>query len=106
MARFHCIVCTYYTIYYDYSGYKNLCTNIRMFTRLVLLCIYIVDLEYVSMVWGDREVTLLCPPGGTEPFLAIPELVDKVSSARQNQLYMILIKNLCICTDLSQPDIC
>ena len=37
-----------------------------------------VDLDYISMVWGESEVTLLCPPRGAEPFIAIPELVDKV----------------------------
>ena len=30
------------------------------------------------MRWGECEVSLLCPPGGAEPFIAIPELVDKV----------------------------
>ena len=41
------------------------------------LCIHI-ELEYVGMVWGETEVTLVCPPGGTEPFIAISELIEKV----------------------------
>ncbi|CAI8036655.1 hypothetical protein GBAR_LOCUS20519 [Geodia barretti] len=36
------------------------------------------ELDYVAMVWGEHRLTLVCPPGGAEPFLAIPELVDKV----------------------------
>jgi hypothetical protein len=36
------------------------------------------QLEYSSMRWGECEVSLLCPPGGAEPFIAIPELVDKI----------------------------
>jgi hypothetical protein len=35
------------------------------------------DLDYSSLVWGDETLTLLCPPAGEEPHLALPELIQK-----------------------------
>ena len=46
-----------------------------------------VDLDYASMQWGECGVTLMCPPSGAEPFIAIPELVDKVSTLQSHILY-------------------
>ena len=36
------------------------------------------DLDYSSLLWGDEVLTLLCPPAGEEPHLALPELIQKV----------------------------
>ena len=36
------------------------------------------DLEYTSLVWGDEVLSMLCPAGGAEPHLALPELIQKV----------------------------
>lgn len=37
------------------------------------------DLEYSSLVWGAESLTLLCPKDeGEEPYVTIPELVQKV----------------------------
>ena len=48
-------------------------------TCMYTLYMYIVssDLDYSSLVWGDEVLTLLCPPAGEEPHLALPELIQK-----------------------------
>ena len=43
------------------------------------------DLEYSSLVWGEEVLTLLCPPAGEEPYLALPELIQKASL---NNIYL------------------
>lgn len=53
-----------------------------------LLCVVLAELDFSSLKWGDSEVSLLCPPEGAEPFIAISELVDKVSHG--NLLYVYI----------------
>lgn len=41
------------------------------------------ELEYCSITWGEESLTLLCPSNGTEePYVPIPELLQKVLHQR------------------------
>ena len=51
--------------------------NIIMLTASFLY-LHLPDLEYTSLVWGEEMLSLLCPPAGEEPYLALPELIQKV----------------------------
>ena len=58
----------------------------------------IADLEYSSLVWGDEVLTLLCPPAGEEPHLALPELIQKV------RLHISIMKYTLFLGQLKFPD--
>ena len=63
---------------------------------MIVYCVHIsnthmyctVDLGYSSMTWNDEILTLLCPVGGEEPYLAIPELIQKVYTATHEFIYI------------------
>ena len=52
-----------------------------MYMYIQMYNVLTVDLEYTSLVWGEEMLTLLRPPAGEEPYLALPELIQKVITA-------------------------
>ena len=49
---------------------------------------YTVGVEYSSVAWNDEVLTLLCPVGGEEAYLAIPELIQKVYTATHEFIHV------------------
>ena len=59
-------------------------------------CIYL-DLEYSNLVWGEEVLTLLCPPAGEEPHLALPELIQKVCNMYECMRAYLSSNAICTC---------
>ena len=56
-----------------------------------------LDLEYSNLVWGEEVLTLLCPPAGEEPHLALPELIQKVCNMYKCVRAYLSSNTICTC---------